>query len=70
MIFFNYGKALKSRVLKLETIPFACEVLIYNTFGMCKETASKSVRKYLAHGQVGDNSKALLPCIGIQILRL
>ena len=35
----NIWKALKSRVLMLETNPFAWEVLIYTTIDICKETA-------------------------------
>ena len=37
----DFLKALKSIVLKLGTIPFASEVLIYNTIDMYQETASE-----------------------------
>ena len=35
----DFWKTLKSRVLMLETNPFAWEVLIYTTIDMCEETA-------------------------------
>ena len=35
----DFWKALKSRVLKLDTNPFAWKVLIYISIDMCKETA-------------------------------
>ena len=45
----DFWKALKARVLKLETNPFECKVLIYISIDICKETAKNLSKNIIFH---------------------